>query len=405
MYPSEKYVLYVDDEPQALKYFQQFFGDRFKILTAISAAAALELFDQRADEIAVLITDQRMPGTTGVQLMEQIRSRHPNIVRVLTTAHTHLESAIQAVNEGGAFRYLTKPWNEDDMIGTLLRAGEYHAAMEDRDRLLQEKLSVLHRLIVMDRVRGLATAATALDGRIRRAWPALVEYMRQSPVNERVRLQMDEIAEMNMLTIARHEAEQMVSTVEMLLADSVKQSTGKEDGIDVGELVQQFVQSTQRSLAEDDLELSVSGSNQVTRIASDRGMVTRLLQMMVRRVADVQENPGQVVIELQDASDGIQLTVRGQFARLNDEQVASFFAAAIPLQKWPIGLDMDLLSCFMNAYHLGGSLTVDVANHAGPALTATLPREIPAETETVRDSAWFDTVYESLQQWQQEVLA
>ena len=404
MYPSVKSILYVDDEPQALKYFQQLFGDRFRIVTAISASAALELFDQRADEIAVLVTDQRMPGTTGVQLMEQIRSRHPNVVRVLTTAHTHLESAIQAVNEGGAFRYLTKPWNEEEMIGTLLRAGEYHAAMEDRDRLLQEKLSVLHRLIVMDRVRGLATAATALDGRIQNAWPALVEYMRQSPVSERVRLQMDEISGMNMLTIARREAEQMVATVDMLLADTIQQSTGKED-VDLNELVQQFVQAVHDSLAEDDLELSVSAAPQVGKIATDRGMVTRLLQIMVRRIADVQESPGQIVIELQDTHDEVQLTVRGHFGPLQDEQAASLFAAAIPLQKWPIGLDMDLLSCFMNVHHLGGSLAIDARHQAGPRLTVTLPRELPAETETVRDSRWFETVYESLQQWQQEILA
>ena len=75
---------------------------------------------------------------------------------MLTTAYSDLEAAVKAVNEGGAFRYLTKPWDEDELVGTLLRALDYHEVMQDRDRLFREKLSVLHRLIIMDRVRGLA---------------------------------------------------------------------------------------------------------------------------------------------------------------------------------------------------------------------------------------------------------
>lgn len=402
---SGKQVLYVDDEPQALKYFALMFGDDFDVVTAESADEAFRHIEADPSRIAVLVTDQRMPGRTGVQLMEQVRVRYPNVVRVLTTAHTHLESAIKAVNEGGAFRYLTKPWNEDEMTGTLLRASEYHAAMEQRDQLLAEKLSVLHRLIVMDRVRGLATAATALQGRIRGAWPALVEYIRQAPVSKRIRIQMEEIVELNMVSMARREGEQMVRTVEMLLADTVAASTGDEPGTDVADLIRRFAENIRPGLAEDDLQLTLTGADRSSQVTVDRGMLQRLLEILVRRLADIQEHPAEIILDLQSGAEQWTIEVRGSFEQLQDDQVAALFAAAIPLKKWPIGLDMDLLSAFMITHHLGGNLRVETSSPNGPALIAELPVSPPQAAPSPVDPRWFDTVYESLQAWQDEVLA
>ena len=403
--PSGKQILYVDDEPQALKYFALMFGEDFDVVTAESADEAFRHIESDPGRIAVLVTDQRMPGRTGVQLMEQVRVRYPNIVRVLTTAHTHLESAIKAVNEGGAFRYLTKPWNEDEMTGTLLRASEYHAAMEQRDQLLAEKLSVLHRLIVMDRVRGLATAATALQGRVRGAWPALVAYMQAAPVSKRIRIQMEEILGLNMTALARREGEQMVRTVEMLLADTVAASTGDEPGTDVAELTRHFADQIRPGLAEDDLELNVVGAERSLQVTCDRGMLRRLLEILVRRLADIQEHPAEITVDLASGPDRFSLAVRASFEQLQHDQVAALFAAAIPLKKWPIGLDMDLLSAFMIVHHLGGTLRVETASPNGPAFVAELPVSPPPEEATPVDPAWFDTVYESLQAWQDEVFA
>ena len=401
-------VLYVDDETQALKYFAQIYGDRFDITTACSADEALEIIEADPDRIAVLLTDQRMPGKTGVELMEIVRSRHPNIVRVLTTAYTNLESAIKAVNEGGAFRYLTKPWNEGEMIGVLLRATEYHAVMKDRDRLLNEKLSVLHRLIVMDRVRGLATMATAINGQVRDAWSALVGYMEQSPVSQRIQVQMEEIAGLNMVALARHEAEAMVKTVQMVLNDTTGKSTGDESSIDVSAIVREYAQQATSELSEDDLELTVENADQSESVEGDRGMIQRVLQIMVRRLSDVQELPSKIKIEMKPSEDAVEIAVRGGFGALEPAQVASFFAAAIPLKKWPIGLDMDVLSCFMIAHHMGGHFRLELQSEFGPSLVVTLPRSsqsLSSAPSSEIDPAWFDTVYDSLEQWQTEILS
>ncbi len=397
---SEKQILYVDDEPQALKYFEQLFGDQFHIAVAGSADEAWEYVTNHTDKVAIVVTDHRMPERTGVELMEQLKAKHPNIIRILTTAYSNLESAVRSVNEGGAFRYLTKPWDDGEMVGTLLRALEFHDVIEQRDQLMSEKLGVLHRLVVMDRVRGLATAVTALSGTLRNAWPALVSYMQQSNANEQIRLQMDEIAELNMTVIARQQAEQMVRIVETIRADTSAISTGDEPDVDLGAALGHLVEAKRGELESDDLQIVLNAPESLVK-QSDRGLFGRLIEIMIRRMADIQDQPAKLSVFLEVVSDEVQIRIEGSFSDLSPEQFASFFAAAIPLKKWPIGMDMDLLSAFMIVHHLGGKFGIQTSP---PSLTATLPSVTPTAVDSIADPDWFSTVYESLQEWENAVI-
>jgi DNA-binding NtrC family response regulator len=84
------------------------------------------------------MTDQRMPGMTGVELMGRVRSEHPEAIRIVFTGYADIKAVIEAINNGGLFRYITKPWDPDDLIETLHEAAaEYDRAVERR-RLLNE---------------------------------------------------------------------------------------------------------------------------------------------------------------------------------------------------------------------------------------------------------------------------
>src|SRR3984885_12889226 len=91
--PYNKYiVLYVDDEEQALKYFQRGLGKEFQIQIATNVAAALEILGKDAAKIGVVITDQRMPSQSGTELLKIVHAKWPNIVRILTTAYSEVDS-------------------------------------------------------------------------------------------------------------------------------------------------------------------------------------------------------------------------------------------------------------------------------------------------------------------------
>tara|TARA_Y100000589_G_scaffold306870_1_gene321999 strand:+ start:3487 stop:4509 length:1023 start_codon:yes stop_codon:yes gene_type:complete len=125
---TNQLILYVDDEEQALKYFDKIFSKHFDVITAASTDEALEILEHKASQIAVLITDQRMPKRSGVELLAQVREQYPHIVRILTTAYAELDNAIDAVNRGEIFRYITKPWNIAQLKTTLSQALEMQYA-------------------------------------------------------------------------------------------------------------------------------------------------------------------------------------------------------------------------------------------------------------------------------------
>ena len=121
-------ILYVDDEEMSLKFFHRAFGKKFRVLTAANAAEGYRLLEQHRNEIGLVMTDQRMPGEKGVQFLERARQLHPRAIRILTTG-SDLDVAIEAVNSGAIYKYVTKPWDIPQLEVTLRRALERAASL------------------------------------------------------------------------------------------------------------------------------------------------------------------------------------------------------------------------------------------------------------------------------------
>jgi two-component system probable response regulator PhcQ len=156
-------LLFVDDEEKARKYFKVAYEREFPVLTASDVSQALEILETQGDKIGVLITDQRMPGRQGVELLKQAREGWPSIVRVLTTAYSDLDDAIAAVNRGEILRYITKPWDIEALRTELKQAMAFFLLRKERDLLMAEKFSVRQQLVQKDRLRDLLTIAAGLE--------------------------------------------------------------------------------------------------------------------------------------------------------------------------------------------------------------------------------------------------
>ncbi|MDP3695210.1 MAG: response regulator, partial [Desulfocapsaceae bacterium] len=118
-------VLYVDDEEINLINFREALRDEFEIFTALSGEAALTIMEQEA-EIALVVSDQRMPGIKGVDLLARARELAPHAERVIITGYTDPQDIIAAINQGHVYRYILKPWTEDDLRITITHAVERH---------------------------------------------------------------------------------------------------------------------------------------------------------------------------------------------------------------------------------------------------------------------------------------
>lgn len=119
-------MLFVDDEPHACKWFSRLFADEFAILTASGVDEALQLLAAHGPRIAVLVTDYHMPARNGLSLLGAIQQTHPQVVRLLATAHAEKDLAIAAINQGRVFRILEKPFELQDVRQALREALQLH---------------------------------------------------------------------------------------------------------------------------------------------------------------------------------------------------------------------------------------------------------------------------------------
>lgn len=137
--PNHCGILFVDDEEKSRKYFARLFGNTFQVFTAGSVDEAERLLDVHMDAVGILVTDQRMPGAHGVDLLDMLRQRRPDVVRILTTAYADLDSAMDAVNRGEIFRLVTKPWDIASLREDLEAACLIHQRRRQEQLLLEER--------------------------------------------------------------------------------------------------------------------------------------------------------------------------------------------------------------------------------------------------------------------------
>jgi len=126
-------ILVVDDEQDNLDAFRFNFRKTFDIVTASGGAEALQILEDK--EVAVVVTDQRMPRMTGVELLREVRARQPDAVGIILTAFTDVDVLIEAINLGQVYRYITKPWDAKEVRGVLQYAIERFHLQRDNKRL------------------------------------------------------------------------------------------------------------------------------------------------------------------------------------------------------------------------------------------------------------------------------
>ncbi|WP_082615454.1 HD domain-containing phosphohydrolase [Acidovorax sp. Root267] len=127
-------ILCVDDEPNIVASLRRLFrGSGYQVATATSGAEAIAHLEQ--EPVDLVFSDMRMPGMSGAQLLEQIRERWPKTTRVLLTGYADIGSTIAAINSGEVYRYITKPWDDGEVLATAHQIFERHALEDEKARL------------------------------------------------------------------------------------------------------------------------------------------------------------------------------------------------------------------------------------------------------------------------------
>lgn len=137
-------ILIVDDEPANLRLLERLFSRVYHCLTASSGAEAIQLLERH--DVAILISDQRMPMMTGIELLKHTAAVRPHMVRILLTGYTDVDALVEAINTGLVYMYITKPWNNEDLKLRVNRACEHYEQNKNRHALADANQRLLLRL-------------------------------------------------------------------------------------------------------------------------------------------------------------------------------------------------------------------------------------------------------------------
>jgi response regulator RpfG family c-di-GMP phosphodiesterase len=162
MTPTSKHcLLVVDDEADVCDSVHDLLRREFRVLRATSANEGFRLMQE--EEVHIIMTDQRMPHITGVELLAKVKARSPHAIRLLFTGYADLESIISAINQGHVYHFLKKPWQPEELLAAVrTAAAEYDRMISESEEgtRLRTELATLHsRVEVLEgevhRLRGL----------------------------------------------------------------------------------------------------------------------------------------------------------------------------------------------------------------------------------------------------------
>ena len=129
-------LLVVDDEPYVADSVHDLLRREFRVLKAANAAEGMKIVEE--NDVHVIMTDQRMPAMTGAELLSRARGESPEAIRMIFTGYADLKAVVDAVNRGEIFRYLTKPWDPDELCAILHEACRSYETAAERRRLLSD---------------------------------------------------------------------------------------------------------------------------------------------------------------------------------------------------------------------------------------------------------------------------
>jgi two-component system, probable response regulator PhcQ len=390
-YDYKKYaILYVDDEEKSLKYFTRAFEENFRVLTAASAQDGLKLIEQHGEDIGVLMTDQRMPGEKGVWLLEKSRQLHPRTIRILATAFSDMEAAIAAVNTGAIYKYVTKPWDPAQLEETLKRALEFFMVQNERDQLLREKMSVLHNMMIADRIVSLGLLAAGLSHHIRNSLVAVKTFLDLAPSKmAEEKMSMEGMRNPDFWKEYYQSVQGQIERINNLLKDlwtaSEKPSFEFNDEVQLREVVESCIDALKAPFAAKNIRVKNEISASLPTMKVDKPKFYRLFDLMLKDELATLPAGSEVTLKAETdkgtARPGITIRLTDNGPGLPQEALRLVFDPFVVRSDSPMEYGIHLMACYFIVHHHGGKIEARSEDGKGTTFTIRLPVD-PDSTPT-----------------------
>jgi two-component system probable response regulator PhcQ len=384
-------VLYVDDEERSLTNFVRAFGDDFRVYTASTAQAGLKIFEEHADEIGILMTDQRMPGEKGVWLLERARQLRPRVLRILVTAFADMDAAIAAVNSGAIYKYVSKPWDPQQLDMTLKQGLEFFLVAAERDQLLREKMSVLRNMMIADRIVSLGLLAAGLSHHIKNSMVAVKTFLELAPMkmNEE-KASTAELRDPDFWRDYHSNVQGQIEKINNLLADlrsaseNNKNSEPFPDEIVLKTAVAQRLDGQREAFTARRITVDNQIPDSLPKMHVDRPKFDRLFDLLLKDELQMLPAGSQIVISAEAQGREIAIKLSDNGPALPPAALQVVLDPFTVTSGVPSEYGINLMACFFIAHHHGGKIEA-ASQPGGNVFTVRLPikpeRQVAAPAE------------------------
>ncbi len=384
-------ILYVDDEVQSLKYFSREFSKDFTTLTAESAEEGWNIIEERHDEIGILITDQRMPNMSGVDLLKKICRTYPKIIRLLATAYADLDDAISAVNSGYIYKYISKPWDVMELRITFLRALEFFEVQNERDQLLCEKMSTLQRIILTDRVKNLALFASGLSPHTQNNLEAVHSFFDQLPQSyaRYGELDVEEKENRDLALFMQKESHRLFHVISSTHTHlDIQESPGSSGGVNLKEIVE--------NLQKGNSHLTCNITSELPSLSGRPESITKLFEILLSNMKGVGTEMLTFSIAAKKPTDDIEtahveIVLKDDRPAWNGDQWLDFFAPFTPGFRTEEEYGLHLMSAFFITHHWDGQILVQ--GKEVEKIIVRLPEKVSVTSKTGLDKTLFEKLF------------
>lgn len=381
-------LLIVDDEPDVLASLRHLFHRRYRVLTADGGREGLDLL--AANDVHVILSDQRMPGMPGDQFLKHAREARPDAVRLLFTGYAEIQTVIDAVNEGGIFRYIHKPWDSAELEAVIGQAAEQYELLAERRRLVAQLQEANARLVAANR-------DLAETDQLKTAFLEVASHEFNTPIT--VVLGLSELLKLVNPDRDPGEAEivaqiaessgqlaRLVSTtLKMLQAGDFRRPLHVEP-TDLGALLREVAAHASPFVAARGLNMDVIVPDDTGTAAIDRDKIRDALMNLLTNAIKFTPDGGSIRVEARPSAERVEVEVADTGIGLEPRALAHLFepfftefdasqhsSGHFGFRKRGLGLGLSLVKRFVELH--GGTVRADSRPGEGTRIVVDLPRQ------------------------------
>jgi len=404
-------ILFVDDEEKARQYFTLALKKDFNIMTASCVDDALERIEKDSASIGIVISDQRMPEKQGVDLLKIVRQSNPNIIRILTTAYSDIERAIDSVNDGAIYKYIKKPWDIDELRMIMKRAMEYFLIKKERDGLVKLKISALARIIISDRIRSYASMAACFSHRFNNSMLALTMFLDQLP-DKTESFFSDNVNGLNSegiwdesWSLVKKECNYHIKLIKKFEQAVLQDITPTNKSADIHALITQAIQDASKEYGNHNLTLLYNNSTPYP-IVCEEDLISKMFNNILSGLQYLCHPGDSIEVDVNPIDDihetrSIMITFTSSGDTWSNKSILSLFAPFSFKIDNDVGISINLLSSFFITYHHYGEISVKRGVDESPKIEIKFPLNPEKTASWSTEDNSMDKILLHIGKWEQ----